>query len=525
MAKAQPIQNKRGRFLTSVETIDDQLEEERSRRIAPRQGRPQASRVHNKIQRARASGTRGGGKGVKLSIRALLPRVGEMLPSRPHPQGPAEKRLARRCTAKVSYVKNRKPGQWRAHGKYLEREGAQQEGEKGQGFVADAESVSVARTLEAWQNEGDPHLFKAILSPEDPLGPEGLREFTRGFNQKIQAVIGKEYDWIAVDHYNTSHPHIHLLIRGKDNLQLAPDLIRRGMREAAAEVLTEQLGYRSEKDLIRAKEQELEARRFTGLDRAIQSVAVRHESGYWLVDTYPDDLRERASEERRLRLARLENLVKIGVADKIGPNTWRLESGWDTALKELQVLQTRTKMVAQARALMTEPRCLPQVTRLQPGDRLVGRVLGTGLDDANSRSYLMLEGVDNRAHIVYQTASMEKAREKQELQLRHLVALTGLDRGIAVKDYGVVIPDQGFRSAKIPDEALDDQVRHEERHGIRDTLDPRTGFAAIWHQEMQARRERERKKKEQARQAEVLKKAEKQVEKKDRVKKPGTEIE
>jgi hypothetical protein len=265
----------------------------------------------------------------------------------------------------------------------------------------------------------------------------------------------------------------------------------------------------------------LDVRRFTRLDRAIQGKAQSHESGYWLVDEYPDDLTEKGIRERRLRVARLEHLVKIGVADKIGPNTWRLEPGWDRALKELQILQTRTKMVAQARALMTEPRCVPQVTRLAPGDRLVGRVLGTGLDDENGRTYVLLEGVDNRAHIVYQTASMERAREKQDLQLRHLVALTGLDRGVAVKDYGLVIPDQGFRSVKIPDAALDDEMAHEDRHGIRDTLDPKTGFAAVWHQEVRARRERERRKKEQERKAERARKAEKQ----SRTRKPGSEIE
>jgi hypothetical protein len=101
------------------------------------------------------------------------------------------------------------------------------------------------------------------------------------------------------------------------------------------------------------------------------------------------------------------------------------------------------------------------------------------------------------------------------------VALTGLDRGVAVKDYDLVIPDQGFRSVKIPDAALDDEMAHEERHGIRDTLDPKTGFAAVWHQELQARRERERRKKEQERKAERARKAERQ----SRTRKPGSEIE
>jgi type IV secretory pathway VirD2 relaxase len=27
--------------------------------------------------------------------------------------------------------------------------------------------------------------------------------------------LGTKLDWIAVDHYNTDNPHVHLLIRGK----------------------------------------------------------------------------------------------------------------------------------------------------------------------------------------------------------------------------------------------------------------------------------------------------------------------
>ncbi|WP_227486611.1 hypothetical protein [Acidithiobacillus sp. HP-6] len=64
---------------------------------------------------------------------------------------------------------------------------------------------------------------------------------------------------------------------------------------------------------------------------------------------------------------------------------------------------------------------------------------------------------------VYQTGSIEKARGRQDLGLRHLVALTGLDRGVAVKDYGIEIPDQGWQRTEIPEAALDDQLAHEPR--------------------------------------------------------------
>jgi hypothetical protein len=154
-------------------------------------------------------------------------------------------------------------------------------------------------------------------------------------------------------------------------------------------------------------------------------------------------------------------------------------------------------MLAEARALMTEPRCPPQVTRLKPGDRLVGRVLGTGLDEQFDRSYLLIEGVDNRAHIVYQTGAIEKARGRQDLGLRHLVALTGLDRGVTVKDYGIEIPDQGWKRTEIPEAALDDQLAHERRNPPKEMMDPTSGFAAQWHRRLLERRKQ--KEKERAR--------------------------
>jgi len=494
--------------LSSTETIEDRIKKikekelEREAQGWTSRGRAQASRVVNKVERARGSG---GGKALRDMVKALLPRTSNQATAQPTSKGPAVKSAARRCTVKVQYVRNRKPGQWAAHGKYLEREGAQKEGEKGLGFDAAGKEVPIHEKLQEWQTAGDPKLFKVILAPEDALPPEALQEFTCKFNKKIQAQLGNEYDWVAIDHHNTSHPHVHLMIRGKADLELSPDMIRRGMREAASEILTESLGYKTEKEIQKAKELEIDARRFTGLDREIQSRVTPAPQGYSVV-TEPIDLQNR--EARRLRMARLEVLTQVGVADKIGPMTWRLEPGWDKALKELQILQTRTKMVAESRALMTEPRCPPQVTRLKEGDRLVGRVLGTGLDEDNGRSYILLEGVDNRAHIVYQTASIEKQRAAGNLKLRSLVALEHLEKGVAVKDYGIEIPDNAWKKAEIPDQALDDDESWRQKHNKPEPELPTTGFAAYWHQKRLERRERLKKQAELAKQAAIEKQAE-----------------
>ena len=109
-----------------------------------------------------------------------------------------------------------------------------------------------------------------------------LRDFTRQFNTRIQTQIGRDYEWVAIDHHNTSHPHVHLLIRGKDKLELAPDMIRRGMRAASQDILTESLGYRTEREIQAAREREIGQRRFTALDRQILERSTPADKGYGL---------------------------------------------------------------------------------------------------------------------------------------------------------------------------------------------------------------------------------------------------
>ena len=49
--------------------------------------------------------------------------------------------------------------------------------------------------------------------------------------------LGTKLDWIAVDHYKTDNPHLHVLIRGKAedgrDLVISRDYISRGIRARA----------------------------------------------------------------------------------------------------------------------------------------------------------------------------------------------------------------------------------------------------------------------------------------------------
>ena len=62
--------------------------------------------------------------------------------------------------------------------------------------------------------------------------------------------IGTEFYCVAVDHYNTGHPHTHIIVRGKDDrsedLIIARDYISHGLRERASELIDLDLGPRAD---------------------------------------------------------------------------------------------------------------------------------------------------------------------------------------------------------------------------------------------------------------------------------------
>jgi type IV secretory pathway VirD2 relaxase len=84
---------------------------------------------------------------------------------------------------------------------------------------------------------------------------------------------GRGQAWVAIDHYNTDNPHVHLLVRGLDArgqaLQIHPDYVKQGIRGRSQDLATQGLGYRSEREIVESRGQVVERLRFTDLDRAL----------------------------------------------------------------------------------------------------------------------------------------------------------------------------------------------------------------------------------------------------------------
>src|SRR5690606_36664141 len=161
---------------------------------------------------------------------------------------------------------------FRSHGRYVVRETAAARADRGKvGFDAEADQVNIVETGARWQAEGDPRLFKLILSPE--FGERvDLDKLTRRLMLQMERDLGRSLEWVAAAHSNAEHPHVHLLLPGVAagrELRLPRDYVQAGLRGRAEELTTAQLGYRTPADRDEARRREVEQQRFTSLDRAL----------------------------------------------------------------------------------------------------------------------------------------------------------------------------------------------------------------------------------------------------------------
>src|SRR3546814_17705598 len=93
-----------------------------------------------------------------------------------------------------------------------------------------------------------------------------LKSFTRDLVGQIEKDLDTRLDWVAVDHWNTEHPHIHLIVRGvrddSQDLVISSDYIKEGMRDRARDFITQELGPRTDLDNRRALDPQTEAERW-----------------------------------------------------------------------------------------------------------------------------------------------------------------------------------------------------------------------------------------------------------------------
>lgn len=220
-----------------------------------------------------------------------------------------------------------------AHGKYLERDGAGAEGQKGQFYDREHDEVDAHPRLEEWAQEDKRH-FRLMLAPESGARIEDLKDFTRATMARMERDLGFELDWVAVDHHNTDNPHVHIILRGRrrdgPELVIPRDYVGRGLRHAARDVATEMLGNRGPEDERLALERETRAARHTRLDQLLEAEVKA--SGLVRIQAVGRKLDPvlRAALRNRVR-----ELAHMGLAREEKRGRFRFQPDWSDRLNEI----------------------------------------------------------------------------------------------------------------------------------------------------------------------------------------------
>jgi type IV secretory pathway VirD2 relaxase len=338
---------------------------------------------------------------------------------------------ARRVTIKARLVNLAKAGPRStvAHLRYIEREGVDRQGGPGHAYGPTTDAADTA----AFEERGreDRHQFRFIVSPEDAEQLDDLRTYTRHLMARMEADLGTRLEWVAVDHWNTDNPHTHVVLRGKDDtgkdLIISRDYIAEGMRRRASELATEWLGPRTELEMQRAMQREVDQERWTALDRTLQREA--GDDNLVRIERFSEP---RLQRQRQVLIGRLQRLQRMGLATEQQPGTWAVHADAEPTLRAMgergDIIRTMQ------RAMSGKQR---ELAVFQPGEdrrAVVGRVVGKGLaDELYDKGYLIVDGTDGKAHYVAlpPRAELEQYPTGAVVEVKGAADVRAADRNIA----------------------------------------------------------------------------------------------
>lgn len=284
------------------------------------------------------------------------------------------------------------------HLDYLRRDDVTRDGEKARLFGPGEGEVD-DRAF-AGRCADDRHHFRFIVSPDDAAEMSDLRSFTRDLVGRMEKDLDSRLDWVAVDHWNTEHPHVHLIVRGVrddgQDLVISRDYIKEGMRDRARDLVTQELGPRTDLDIRRALERQVKAERWTQLDRQIG----RDADGAGVIDLarhsglQPDAF-------HAFKVGRLRTLEILGVAEQVGPSQWCVAPQAEAVLREMG---ERGDIIKRMHRGLTE-RGIERAASSYVlageslGQPIVGRLVDRGLnDELHGTAYAVVDGIDGRVH-------------------------------------------------------------------------------------------------------------------------------
>lgn len=303
------------------------------------------------------------------------------------------------CTVKARIVRNKGDhGPLARHLNYLRRDGVTRDGEKARMFGPETDNADAKEFGD--QCKDDRHHFRFIVSPEDATDMEDLKRFTRALMAQVEKDLATKLEWVGVDHWNTDNPHVHVIVRGRaddgQDLVIDRDYIRSGLRDRAQDLVTQELGPRTDLDISRSLEGQIDADRWTQLDRQL----VRDANEHGIIDIAPSPDRQ-PDEYLVQKVGRLRHLEHLGLAEAVGPGQWIIAGEAEAILRELGLRGDIIKRMHRALSEHGIERGTADyvLSGETQGEPVIGRLVERGLDDElRGTAFAVVDGVDGHTH-------------------------------------------------------------------------------------------------------------------------------
>ncbi|WP_298916462.1 DUF3363 domain-containing protein [uncultured Algimonas sp.] len=352
-------------------------------------------------------------------------------------------RFYRRVVIKASFKTHASGGHMalKKHVDYIQRDGTDEHGGRAEVYGSDVarsddetdRSVLPSNVAKDWKD--DRHHFRFVIAPEDGAQLSDLSAYTCDLVSAMEVELGTKLEWIAADHYNTSNPHTHLVVRGVrddgSDLVIPRRYLARGIRRQAERLVEQELGPVTQIERRVRLAKTVDADRVTDLDRALQRQAYEG-----VVDLSGPAPKGRVW-HRQLLVKRMRYLTSTGLAEPLGGGRWEFDTD---AINRLKQMGERNDIVKTLHRSMTadEPRLVTEDNIFDP-NRL-GAEAKTGLvrrfgkvDDTRETGFVIIEVNDGR--LVHATVADDDAfrtlRENQVVTLKpHHKGPRSIDRSI-----------------------------------------------------------------------------------------------
>ena len=303
----------------------------------------------------------------------------------------------RRAVVKASLIRlGGKAGQAaRAHMRYIQRDGVTREGLPGELYGPATDRADGDDFLK--RTAGDRHQFRFIISAEDGAEYPDLKPYVRRLMTQVEQDLGTKLDWVAVDHFNTERPHTHIVLRGVDdrgdNLIIAREYISHGLRERASELVTLDLGPRTDHEIEARLRHDVDQERLTAIDRRL----LRRMDADRIVSPADNE-----PFQQSVAAGRLRKLKAMELAEDVGGGRYQLVDRMEDRLRRMG---ERGDIIRLMQRELTARRLdrpgVERVVATEIQQSIIGRLIHRGFSDEHrDRHYVMLDGVDGRVHYI-----------------------------------------------------------------------------------------------------------------------------